>query len=312
MRVLLAGATGAIGRPLVPMLVAAGHEVLGTTRSERRAEAIRAAGAEPVVVDLTRLDDLRREVHRARPEVVINQLTALPAVLDFRDRGVLAATNRLRGEVGPVLAQTAADAGAGRLIAQSVAFFYAPVGGRVKEEGDPLIDPPAGSAMAEGVEALTRLERSTLETPGIEGLVLRYGHFYGPGTHYPTEGGYAELVRRRRFPIVGPGTGTFSFVHRDDAAAATVAAVERGAPGVYNVCDDDPAPMHEWLPAYAEAVGARRPRRVPAWLARLAAGKEAAAMATALRGASNAKAKRELGWGPRYSSWRQGLREALD
>jgi nucleoside-diphosphate-sugar epimerase len=250
-------------------------------------------------------------VHEAQPEVVVNQLTALPDALNFRDREALAATNRLRGEVGPSLAQVSADAGAKRLISQSVAFFYAPAGEWVKSEDDPLLKAEPGSIFADGVDSLTRLERATLETPGIDGLVLRYGYFYGPGTYYARDGSTADQVSKRRFPVVGEGAGVFSFVHVDDAAAATLAAIERGAPGIYNVCDDDPASLREWLPLYAEALGAKRPRRVPVWLARLIAGKGAAGMATSLRGASNAKAKRELGWAPKYTSWRQGFREAL-
>lgn len=311
MRVLLAGATGAVGRPLLPLLVGAGHEVVGTTRSDAKADAIRAAGAEAAVVDALDPEALRRAVLEARPEVVINQLTALPEALDFRDPESLAATNRLRGEVGPALARIAAEAGARRLVAQSVAFFYAPVGDRIKDEDAPLIELPPESPMAAGPSALRALERSTLEAPGLEGIVLRYGYFYGPGTYYAADGSTAEQVRRRRFPVVGGGSGVFSFVHTEDAAAAATAAVERGAPGIYNVCDDEPAPMSEWLPAYAEALGAKPPRRVPVLLARLIAGKQAAGLATELRGASNAKAKRELGWAPRYESWRRGFREAL-
>jgi nucleoside-diphosphate-sugar epimerase len=311
MKVFVAGASGAIGRPLIPLLVEAGHDVVGTTRSEAKAAAIREAGAEPLVLDVANLDALRREVHRVEPEVVINQLTSLPEVIDFRDTGALDATNRLRREVGPILAQTAADAGARRLIAQSVAFFYAPTGEGLKSEEDPLMEPPPTSPFAEGVTALRALEDSALGTTGIEGVVLRYGYFYGPGTQYPAEGGYSDLVRRRRFPIVGDGGGVFSFIQIEDAARATVAALDRGAAGIYNVTDDDPAPLRDWLPAYAKAIGAKPPRRVPAWIARLVAGKAAVALATQLRGASNAKAKRELGWEPHHSSWRQGFREGL-
>jgi len=311
MRIFLAGASGAIGRPLVPMLVKAGHEVVGTTRSEQKAEAIRDAGAEAAIVDATDLSALSRAVHAAKPDVVINQLTNLPDALDFKDRDALTTTNRLRGEVGPALTQAAVDAGARRLISQSVAFFYAPTGEGLKTEDDPLMEAREGSPFAEGIESIMRLESSTLETSGTEGLVLRYGYFYGPGTYYARDGNTAEEVSKRRFPVVGDGGGVFSFLHLDDAASATLAAIERGAPGVYNVVDDDPAPLREWLPVFAEALGAKPPRRVPVWLARFAAGKEAAGMATKLRGASNAKAKRELGWEPRYPSWRQGFREAL-
>jgi nucleoside-diphosphate-sugar epimerase len=310
-KILLAGATGAIGRPLLPLLIEAGHVVVGTTRSEAKAAGIREAGGEAAVVNAMDAEALREVVVAAEPEVVINELTALPDALDFRDREALAATNALRREAGPSLARIAAEVGAKRLISQSVAFFYAPVGDAIKTEDEPVIELPPESPMADGPLAIRELEESTLERPAVDGLVLRYGYFYGPGTYYAADGTTAEQVRRRRFPIVGNGGGVFSFIHTDDAAAATAAAVERGAPGIYNVTDDDPAPMSEWLPLYAEAIGAKPPRRVPAWLARLVAGKDAAALATSLRGASNEKAKRELGWTPRYASWRQGFREAL-
>lgn len=311
MKILLAGATGAIGRPLLPLLTEAGHEVVGTTRSEAKAAGVREAGAEAAVVNAMDAEALREVVVAAEPEVVINELTALPDALDFRDREALAATNALRREAGPSLARIAAEVGAKRLISQSVAFFYAPVGDAVKTEDEPVIELPPESPMADGPLAIRELEESTLERPGVDGLVLRYGYFYGPGTYYAEDGTTAEQVRRRRFPIVGNGGGVFSFIHTDDAAAATLAAVEQGTPGIYNIVDDDPAPMSEWLPVYAETIGAKPPRRVPAWLARLVAGKDAAALATRLRGASNEKAKRELGWTPRYASWRQGFREAL-
>jgi 2-alkyl-3-oxoalkanoate reductase len=310
MKVLVAGATGAIGRPLLPLLVEAGHEVVGTTRSQAKADSIREAGAEPVVVNAMDTGALRAAVAAAEPEVVVNQLTALPDALDFRDREALTATNALRREAGPALAKIAADVGATRLIAQSVAFFYAPIGGPVKTEDDPMLELPPGSAEADGAMALRELELSTLERPGVDGLVLRYGFFYGPGTYYGEGGSTREAVSKRRFPVVGKGSGMFSFIHTDDAAAATLAAVERGAPGIYNVTDDEPAPMSEWLPVYAEAIGAKPPRRVPAWLARMVAGKQAVGLATGLRGASNVKVKGELGWSPRYESWRRGFSEA--
>jgi 2-alkyl-3-oxoalkanoate reductase len=311
MRVLVAGATGVIGRPLVKQLREAGHDVVGTTRSEERAETIRKLGGEPVVVDARDTDALRRVVIEARPEVVINQLTNLPQRLDYkRAKETFGPTTELRGKVGPALVGAAAEAGARRLIAQSVCFFYASTGKRAHSEDDPLIELPPEMPAAQGVIALEALERSTVETPGLQGVVLRYGFFYGPGSAYAADGAWAEDVRRRRFPIVGKGTGIFSYIHMDDAVSATIAALDRGT-GIYNVCDDDPATLSEWLPAYAEALGAERPRRVPVWLARLVAGKQAAGMSTTLEGASNEKAKRELGWQPKYPSWRQGFREAL-
>lgn len=309
-RVLVAGATGAIGRPLLPLLVAAGHEVVGTTRSRDRFGLISAAGAEPVQLDGGDLDAVRAIVAERRPDVVINQLTNLPDRLDLRKTGEsIASTSRLRSEAGPALADSTAAAGARRLISQSVAFMYAPEGDWIKDEEAPLRSSPDGPEADPGT-ATARLEQATLGTPGIDGVVLRYGYFYGPGTYYAADGTTARDVIARRYPIVGRGTGVFSFVHVDDAAAATAAAVERGAPGVFNVVDDDPAPLSEWLPAYAEALGAKRPRRIPLWLARLVAGPTATS-ALSMRGASNAKAKRELGWEPRHPSWRQGFRDAL-
>ena len=311
MRVLVAGATGNIGRPLVAQLRQAGHEVVGTTRSSERASIIRELDAEPVVVNALATDALRRAVVEARPEVVINQLTSLPQKLDYkRAEETFGPTTKLRGEVGPVLAGIAAEAGAKRLISQSVCFFYASTGKPVHAEGDPLMNLPPELPQAQGAIALQALERSTVETPGLDGVVLRYGWFYGPGSAYAADGSWAEDARRRRLPIVGKGTGIFSFIHMDDAVSATIAAVERGS-GTYNVCDDDPAAMAEWVPAYAEAVGAKPPRRVPVWLASLIAGRQAAGTATRLEGASNEKAKRELDWQPTYPSWRQGFRQAL-
>jgi 2-alkyl-3-oxoalkanoate reductase len=300
-----------IGRPLVAQLVEAGHAVVGTTRSAERAEIVRRLGAEVAVVDALDEDALKRTVIEARPEVVINQLTALPRRLNYRKPAeTFGPTTELRGKAGPALAGATAEAGAKRLIAQSVCFFYASTGKRAHDENDPLVDLPPGSPQGKGVLALETLERATLETPGLEGVVLRYGFFYGPSTPYAEGGAYWDDVRRRRFPVIGNGMGLFSYVHVDDAAAATVAALERGD-GIYNVCDDDPAPMREWLPVYAEAIGADRPLRVPTWLAGLVAGKQIASMATRMEGASNERAKRELGWLPRHPSWREGFREAL-
>jgi 2-alkyl-3-oxoalkanoate reductase len=309
MRVFVAGASGAIGRPLVPQLVAAGHEVTGTTRSEQSAEAIRAAGARAAVCDARDPEALRAAVAEAAPEVVVHQLTALPDRFDPRNKEIYGATNRLRSESTRTLVDAARDSGARRLVWQSIAFAYAP-GPRpeVKDENAPLAldaPPPFG----EGVRTIDEMERAVVEADGLEGLVLRYGWFYGPGTYYGEDGSTASDVRKRRFPVIGKGTGLFSFIHVDDAASATVAAVERGAPGLYNVVDDEPAAMRDWLPAYAEAIGAKRPLRVPVWVARLAAGKMARVV-NIQPGASNAKAKRELGWEPRWRSWREGFREA--
>ncbi len=308
MKVFVAGATGAIGKPLVRQLVGAGHEVTGMTRREERAEEIRAAGAQAVVCDVYDAAALETAVREAAPEAVVHMLTAIPERIDWK-ADPLAATNRVRTEGTRNLLAAARAAGARRVIVESVAFLYAPRGDWVKDEDAELArgaPPPFGDT----VDALADLERQVLGAEAMEGLVLRFGNFYGPGTMFAAAGSQAEDARRRRLPVVGKGTGLFSFIHIEDAAAAVVAALE-SPPGTYNVVDDEPGPMHEWVPVYAEALGAKPPRRVPVWLARLVAGRAIAANAIEQRGASNAKAKRELGWQPRYASWRQGFREAL-
>jgi 2-alkyl-3-oxoalkanoate reductase len=310
MRVFVAGASGAIGNPLVRQLVAAGHNVTGTTRRPERAEEIQAAGAKAVVCDVFDRAELEAAVKEAAPEVVVNQLTSLPQ--DFNPKKIdYGPTNRVRQEGGSNLMAAALAVGARRYVTQSIAFIYAPEGDWVKDEGArPFEDAPP--PFDEGERAMLAHEREVLGTEGIEGLVLRYGQFYGPGTYYtPGSGSIAKQVEKRMLPTIGPGTGTSSFIHVEDAASATVAALDRGAPGIYNVTDDEPVPVKEWLPVYAEALGAKPPRRVPTWLARLVGGKMAVEFGVNLRGAANAKAKRELGWQPRYPSWRQGFREAL-
>jgi nucleoside-diphosphate-sugar epimerase len=308
MKVFVAGASGVIGRPLIRQLVAAGHEVTGTTRREERVEEIRAAGATPVRCNALSPDDVDNALHQAEPEVVVNQLTSLPHEYNPRRASFYAETDRVRREGGHNLVEAARKAGVRRFLTQSIAFLYAPEGEWVKdEEARPFEDAPGHFRAA--VEAMLGHEREVLECPDFEGLVLRYGQFYGPGTYYAPDGHLGREVRRRRFPIVGAGTGTFSFLQVEDAAGATVAALDRGGPGIYNVADDEPAPLHGWLPAYAEALGAKPPRHAPLWLARLVAGRAVADQAVALRGASNAKAKREFGWQPRYPSWREGFRD---
>jgi 2-alkyl-3-oxoalkanoate reductase len=323
MKVFVAGAGGAIGRSLMPRLVEAGHRVTGATRSAERAEEIRAMGAEGVVVDVFDAPALRAVMAEAAPEVVVNELTSLPKRFEPRKKDLYDATNRVRSEGTRNLIEGARAAGARRFVCQSIAFSYAPRDGGpargrglaragatpLHDEDDPLFvdaPPPFGAA----ARVVADMERAVLDADGMEGLVLRYGWFYGPGTYYANDGAMAADVRRRRFPVVGEGSGVFSFIHVDDAAAATVAAVERGAPGIYNVVDDDPAPMREWLPAYARALGAKPPRRVPLWLARLIAGGFVATLSTTLGGASNAKARRELDWAPSWTSWREGFRNA--
>lgn len=312
MRVFVAGATGAIGRPLVRRLVETGHEVTGMTRSPERAARLEEQGAAAVVVDVFDRERLIEAVTAARPEVLIHQLTDLPAGgVDMRNpEEAYRGNDRVRREGTANLLDAARAAGTRRVVAQSIAFMYAPEGGPVKTEEDPIWldapDPFAGS-----VRTMADVERAVVEAEGLEGLALRYGFFYGPGTYYEPGGAVAREVERRRYPIVGGGGGVSSLIHVDDAAAATVAALDRGTPGVYNVVDDEPAPVREWLPVYAQAIGAAPPRRVPAFVARFAAGRFAVAMSRDLRGASNAKAKRELGWSPRYASWRDGFAAEL-
>lgn len=312
MKIFLAGATGAIGRRLVPLLVTNGHEVVGTTRTAGKADALRAAGASPVVLDALDRDAVREALIRVEPEVVVHQLTALAAFTDFRkfDEG-FAATNRLRTEGTDNLLAGMRELRVRRLVAQSYAGLpHARTGGPVKTEDDPLDEHPP-EALRRSLEAIQHLERAVLHTDGVEGTVLRYGGLYGPGTSLGEGGFQLEGVRRRRFPTVGGGTGVWSFIHIDDAATATAAAIERGKPGLYNIVDDDPAPVAEWLPALAAAIGAKPPRRLPAWAARLFVGEHGVVMMTEVRGASNAKAKRELGWQPAYASWRDGFRRGL-
>jgi nucleoside-diphosphate-sugar epimerase len=310
MRVFLAGATGVIGRALVPQLREAGHEVVGMTRSEERAEELRRQGVEPAVCDAFDADGVIRAVKAARPHAVVNQLTDIPKALNPRKSSEQFEMNdRLRTEGSRNLMRAAEAARARRAVAQSIAFAYAP-GKTLRTEDDKLFD-GGPEHWGRTITALRALEQATLGTADIEGVVLRYGYFYGPGTSYASDGSTAEMVRKRGFPVVGGGGGVYSFIHVDDAASATVAALEVGAPGIYNVVDDDPAPVREWLPEYAAAVGAPEPRKVPRVVARLAAGKLAVYMTTGLQGATNQKAKRELGWQPRWASWRHGFREAL-
>ena len=312
MRIFVAGATGVIGRPLLGCLVAEGHQVVAMTRSRKRAGALQAAGVEAVVCDAFDETALRDALRASRPAIVINQLTNIPRRINprrvMRD---LARTNKLRAEVTPVLVGAAAAAGARRFISQSIAFVYRP--GQTTptpaEEDEPLFwDAP--KAFAGMVGAVDQAERAVLNA-SLEGIVLRYGLFYGCGTMYACDGTFAHDVRKRQIPIVRPGSGTFSFIHVDDAASATVAATRYGVPGIYNVVDDDPAPVRIWLPLYAAALGAPKPFTVPRALARLGAGEYGVYMMIHQRGASNAKAKQELGWRPTVRSWRDGfVREA--
>jgi nucleoside-diphosphate-sugar epimerase len=308
MRILVAGATGALGKQLVPRLVARGHDVTGLTRSSVKQDAVRQLGARPVVADALDPEAVAGAVAAAEPEVIVHQLTALSGQTDLRhfDRW-FALTNRLRTEGTDHLLAAGRAIGLRRFVAQSYAGWpFAREGGAVKVEDDPLDPSPAGN-MKETLAAIRHLEAAVTGADWTEGVVLRYGSFYGPGTSFASDGESLEQIRRRRFPVVGDGGGIWSFVHVADAADATVAAVEHGRRGVYNVVDDEPAPVGEWLPAVAGALGAKRPRHVPRWVGRLAAGEAAAVMMTEMRGASNAKAKRELGWEPAHASWREGM-----
>jgi 2-alkyl-3-oxoalkanoate reductase len=314
MKVFVAGATGALGQHLVPQLVANGHQVAGMTRTASKQDLVRNLGATPVVADALDPEAVGGAIAEAEPEVVVHELTALPDELDMRHiERDFALTNRLRTEATDHLLAAARAVGARRFVAQSYAGWpFARNGAAVKSEDDPL-DPDPPKALRTTLDAIRHLEAAVTGADWTEGIVLRYGGFYGPGTSLALdpEGAQVEPIRRRKFPLVGDGGGVWSFVHIADAASATVAAIERGRRGIYNVVDDDPAPVSEWLPAVANAVGAKPPRRLPRWLARLAAGEAAVVMMTEVRGASNSKAKRELGWQPRYPSWRQGFAEGL-
>jgi nucleoside-diphosphate-sugar epimerase len=315
MKVFVAGATGVLGRELVPRLVTRGHEVVGMTRSASKQDLVRSLGARPVVADALDPDAVAQAVASAEPEVIVHELTALSGPMSVRDArhperfsGAIM-TNRLRTEGTDHLLAAGRAVGARRFIAQSFgAFRFAHKGGPVLTESDP-IDPNPPAPLRPVVEGLLYLERAVTTIEWGEGLVLRYGGFYGPGTAISRapDSQMAAPIRKRRFPIVGDGGGVLSHIHIEDAAAATVAALDHGQSGIYNVVDDDPAPVREWLPVLANALGAKPPRHVPRWLGRLAAGEAATVMMTEVKGASNAKAKRELGWTPRYASWRQGF-----
>jgi nucleoside-diphosphate-sugar epimerase len=303
MKVLVAGATGAVGSRLVPQLVERGHEVVGTSRSATNADRLRTLGATPAVLDVLDPDATRAVVEDVRPDAVVHEATALSGKNNLKhfDES-FADTNRLRIEGTDSLVAAARGAGVPRLVAQSYAGWpYAREGGAVKTEEDPLDRAPL-PAMTRALDAIEHLEQKVTDAGGI---VLRYGGVYGA-----PDDPQVELVRKRRFPIVGDGGGIWSFVHVDDAASATVLAVEQGTPGIYNVVDNEPAPVREWLPALAEAIHAKPPRRVPRWLARLLAGDVGVLLMTEVRGASNAKAKRELDWTLRHPSWREGFESA--
>lgn len=311
MRVFVAGATGAIGRCLLPMLVRRGHEVTGSTRSGDSVRRIEEQGAAATVCDVFDHTSLGAALDQAKPEVVVNQLTSIPKRIDPRRIGEeMQATNKLRTEGTEALLSAAEFAGARCIVTQSISFCYAPGSDQLATEDQPLYRdaPPGFGGM---IEAVARSEELVLSSNTLAGIVLRYGFFYGPGTIYASDGSFAEDVRSRRIPVIGRGNGMYSFVHVDDAAFATTLAIEDGRPGIYNVVDDEPATFSDWLPDYAELLGAPRPMRVPEVVGRLAGGPYVSYLTTELRGACNHKAKQRLQWKPRYASWRDGFRAAL-
>ena len=310
MRIFVAGATGALGRQLLPKLVENGHEVTGMTRTPSKQAVIEELGARPVVADALDAEQVASAVANAEPEVIVHELTAISDLGSMRniDRS-FELTNRLRTEGTDHLLAAGRALGVERFVAQSfAAWVYQRVGGPVKTEEDP-VDPDPVGPVRETFRAIMHLEEAVTGADWATGIALRYGGFYGPGTSLWTGGEHLEPIRRRKFPIAGDGGGIWSFIHIEDAADATVAAIEQGERGVYNITDDSPEPVRDWLPGMAEMIGAPPPRRVPKWLARQVAGKPAVIMMTELRGASNAKAKRDLGWTPRHPSWREGLAE---
>lgn len=312
MKVFVAGANGAIGKPLVSQLVASGYQVVAMTRSQRSASLLSAHGAEPVVVDAFDRSAVVKAVRGAEPEVVIHELTALTGVKNYKQFDAeFALTNRLRIEGTDHLLEGALAAGARRFIAQSYGNWNYERGGSEPKTEDDALDPTPPQNQTKSLEAIRYLEDKVLGTHGIEGIALRYGSLYGPETGFAADGELVAMVRKRWFPIVGDGAGVWSFIHVADAASATIAAMQRGAPGIYNVVDDEPAPVHIWLPELARALGAKPPFHIPIWLGRLIIGDVGVSMMTRICGASNAKARREMGWTPGYSTWREGFRSGL-
>jgi len=311
-RVLVAGATGALGRALVPVLRLRGHQVFGTTRKPSNARVLQDIGAEPLIMDALNRTDVLEAVRKAQPEAIVHQMTALAKAPDLKhlDRD-FAPTNRLRTEGTDKLIAAAREVGTARLIAQSFTGWpNAREGGPIKSESDPL-DPTPPRAMKQTLEAIRALESKVLSVGDITGIALRYGAFYGPGTSFSPEGDVVELVRQRKLPVVGGGGGIWSFIHIGDAATATAQAVEGGPSGVYNIVDDDPVPVSVWLPELARILGAKPPLHLPAWIARFFIGDPGVSMMTKIRGSTNDKAKRLLAWTPVYGSWREGFRREL-
>lgn len=313
MKVFVTGSTGAIGKFLLPLLLENKHEVVALTRSVIKAAQLEDTGVSAVIADPLDKQALTAAVRRAEPDVIIHQLTALTGVGNFRKLDQeFALTNRFRTEVTDTLLAAARTIGTRRFIAQSFCGWpYAKKGGPVKTEEDPL-DPKPPRSFTKTLAAIRSLEDKVRGTTFLEAVALRYGMFYGPGTGLGKGGAIVQMVRKRRLPIIGSGAGIWSFIHIIDAARATVAAISHGAPGIYNIVDDEPAKVATWLPVFAKAVGAKPPRRIPHWLGELLVGKAGVSMMTQIRGCSNAKAKRELNWSPVYPSWRIGFVDGLE
>jgi nucleoside-diphosphate-sugar epimerase len=313
MKTFVAGSTGAIGRALLPYLVENGHEVVALVRSPQKGKEVEALGAKATVANALDKDELTAAIKMAEPEIVIHQLTALAGAAGNFKRfdEEFALTNRFRTEVMDTMLEATRLAGTRRFIAQSFCGWpFARKGGAVKTEEE-LLDPSPPTSFSKTLAAIGYLEKAVLSAADVEAMALRYGILYGPGTGIAKDGRIVKLVRNRRLPIVGDGAGIWSFIHVQDVARATVAAMSHGTPGIYNIVDDEPAPVSKWLSFLAEALGAKPPRRVPVWLARFLIGDGGISMMTEIRGGSNAKAKRELGWQPIYASWRRGFNEGL-
>lgn len=313
MKIFVTGGTGAIGKFLLPQLLDKGHEVVALTRSASKAVSLEDMGVTAVIADPLDKPALTAAVRRAEPEVIIHQLTALTGVGNFRKLDQeFTLTNRFRTEVTDTLLAAARTIGTRRFIAQSFCgWTYAKKGGPVKTEEDPL-DPKPPESFTKTLAAIRYLEDKMRSVTFLEGVALRYGWFYGPGTGFGKGGQVYKMVKKRNLPIIGGGGGIWSFIHISDAALATVAAISRGTQGIYNVADDEPAKVSTWLPALAKAIGAKPPRKLPHWLGELLIGKAGVSMMTQIRGCSNAKAKRELSWAPVYPSWRVGFVDALE
>ena len=312
MKVFVAGATGVVGRRLVPLLVASGYDVVGMTRTNAKEGWLRQVGAEPVIADGLDRAAVMQAVMRAEPDVIIHEMTGLTGVKSFKKfDDEFALTNRLRTEGTDYLLEAARAAGTRRFIAQSYGNWnYERTGTALKSEDD-AFDPTPPVNQRKTLEGIVYVEKTVVGASDLEGIALRHANHYGPGTSFALDGDLLKLIRKRQLPVIGDGGGVWSFIHVDDLAQATVAAVERGLPGVYNIVDDEPVASRDWIPALAEAVGAKAPRHVPVWLGKLAAGEVGVSMMTQIRGTSNAKAKREFGWKPQYASYRDGFRLGL-